>query len=113
MELNITKFNVVVAAISSCLQLDLDLCSSHCFGVVSVSVCPMHIYMHGNGRHACKMFSRHFSITVQRNHLRFGGVVGPNSDYLSRTLGPCSSFSFGIVSVLLSRFDAPFKCTAD
>ena len=45
--------------------------------------------------------------------MRFGGIVAPNSDYLKLTLGHCSSFSFGVVSVLLSRFDAPFKCTAD
>ena len=60
-----------------------------------------------------EMFPRHFSITVQRNHMRFGGIVAPNSDCLSLTLGPCSSFEFGVVSVLLSRFEAPFKCTAD
>ena len=60
-----------------------------------------------------EMFRRHFSITVQRNHMRFGGIVAPNSGYLSLTLGPCSSFGFGVVSVLFSRFDAPFKCTAD
>ena len=60
-----------------------------------------------------EMFRRHFSITVQRNHMRFGGIVAPNSACLSLTLGLYSSFSFGVVSVLLSRFDAPFKCTAD
>ena len=59
------------------------------------------------------MFRRHFSITVQRNHMRFGGIVAPNSVYLSLTLGPCSSFSFGVVSVLLSRFGSLFKCTVD
>ena len=60
-----------------------------------------------------KMFRRHFSITVQRNHMRFGGIVALNSGCLGLALGPCSSFGFGVVSVLLSRFDAPFKCTAD
>ena len=54
-----------------------------------------------------------FSITVQRNHMRFGGIVAPNSGCLSLTLGLCTSFSFGMVSVLLSRFDAPFKCTVN
>ena len=43
--------------------------------------------------------------------MRFGGIVAPNSGCLSLTLELCSSFSFGVVSVLLSRFDAPFKCT--
>ena len=33
---NTTKFGVVVAANGSCLQLDLGLCSSFSFGVVSV-----------------------------------------------------------------------------
>ena len=56
---------------------------------------------------------RRFSITVQRNDMRFGGIVAPNSSCLSLTLGPCSSFRFDVVSVLLSRFDTPFKCTAD
>ena len=60
-----------------------------------------------------EMFRRHFSITVQRNDMRFGGIVASSSGCLSLTLGPCSSFSFGLVSVLLSRFDAPFKCTAN
>ena len=60
-----------------------------------------------------KMFRRHFSITVQRNRMRFDGIVALNSGCSSLTLGPCSSFGFGVVSVLLSRFDAPFKCTAD
>ena len=60
-----------------------------------------------------EMFGWHFSITVQRNHMRFGGIVAPDSGCLSLTLGLCSSFSFGVVSVLSSRFDAPFKCTVN
>ena len=60
-----------------------------------------------------EMFRRYFSISVQQNHMKLGGVVAPNSGCLSLTLGLCSSFSFGVVSVLLSRFEAPFKCTAD
>ena len=55
----------------------------------------------------------HFSITVQRNDMRLGGIVAPKSGCLSLILGPCSSFSFGVVSVLLSRFGSLFKCTAD
>ena len=60
-----------------------------------------------------EMLRRHFSVIVKWNHLRFGGIVAPNSGWLSLTLGPFSTFGFGVVSVLLSRFDAPFKCTAD
>ena len=45
--------------------------------------------------------------------MRFGGIVAPNSGCLSLNFGLCSSFSFGVVSVLLSRFDAPFKCTVN
>ena len=45
--------------------------------------------------------------------MRFGGIVVPNSGCVSLTLGLCSPFSFGVVSVLLSRFDAPFKCTVN
>ena len=54
-----------------------------------------------------------FSVTVQRNDMRFGGIVAPKSGSLSLTLGPRSSFSFGVVSVLLSRFGSLFECTAD
>ena len=43
--------------------------------------------------------------------MRIGGIVAPNSGCLSITLELCSPFSFGVVSILLSRFDAPFKCT--
>ena len=60
-----------------------------------------------------EMFRRHFSITVQQNDMRFGGIVAPNSGCLSLTLGPCSSFNFDVVSVLLSRFDSLFKCTVN
>ena len=60
-----------------------------------------------------EMFRRHFSITVQRNHMRFDGIVAPNSGCLSLTLGLCSFFGFVVVNVLLSRFDAPFKCTVN
>ena len=45
--------------------------------------------------------------------MKFGGIVAPNSSCLSLTLGLCNSFSFGVMSVLLSRFDAPFKCTVN
>ena len=46
-----------------------------------------------------EMFSWHFSITVQRNHMRFGGIVAANSGCLCLTLRLYSSFSFGVVSV--------------
>ena len=49
-----------------------------------------------------------FSVTVQRNDMIFGGIVAPKSGCLSLTLGPCSSFIFGVVSVLLSRFGSLF-----
>ena len=45
--------------------------------------------------------------------MRFGGIVVPTSGSLSLTLEPCSSFGFGVVSVLLSRFDSLFKCTVN
>ena len=38
----------------------LDLCSSFSFDIVSVSLCPMHMYMHGKGRHACKCVGKCF-----------------------------------------------------
>ena len=61
MQRNTTKFGVVVVANSSCLHLDLDLCSSFSFDVVSVSLCRMHnMYMHGKGRRACKCVGKCF-----------------------------------------------------
>ena len=54
------KFGVVVVANSSCLHLDLGLCSSFSFNVVSVSLCPMHMDMHGKGRHTCKCVGKCF-----------------------------------------------------
>ena len=53
------------------------------------------------------------SVTVQRNDMIVGGIVAPKSGYLRLTLVPCSSFSFGVVSVLLSRFDSLFECTVN
>ena len=40
MQQNTTIFGVVVAANSSYLHLDLDLCSSFSFGIVTVSLFP-------------------------------------------------------------------------
>ena len=60
-----------------------------------------------------EIFRWHFSITVQRNHMRFGGIVAPNSGCLRLSLGLCSLFTFGVGSLLLHRFDGPFKCTVD
>ena len=54
-----------------------------------------------------------FSITVQRNRMKFGVKVATNSDCVSLSLGLCSLFTFGVGSLLLHRFDAPFKCTVD
>ena len=47
----------------------------------------------------------HKLITVQRNDMRFGGIVAPRSG--------CLYLTFGVVSVLLSRFGSLFKCTTD
>ena len=48
------------------------------------------------------------SVAVKRNDMRFGGIVVPKRHCFRLTLGLCSSFSFVLVSVLLSRFHAPF-----
>ena len=71
------------------------------------------MYRDGRGSHACKLFRQYFSITVQQIRMKFGGIVVASSGSLSVTLGHCSSFSFGEVSVLLSRFDFLFKCTVN
>ena len=45
--------------------------------------------------------------------MKFGVNVATNSDCVSLSLGLCRLFTFGIGSLLLHRFDAPFKCTVD
>ena len=54
-----------------------------------------------------------FSVTMERNEMKFGGIIAPNSGSLNLNWGPCSSCGFGVVNVLLSRFDVLFKCSAD
>ena len=51
MQRNTTKYGVVVVANSSCLHLDLDLCSSFSFDVVSLScvcTCLVKVVMHAS-----------------------------------------------------------------
>ena len=50
---------------------------------------------------------------MQQKTMKFGVVIAANSSCLHLDLDVSSSFRFDVVSVLLSRFDAPFKCTAD
>ena len=45
--------------------------------------------------------------------MKFGVNVAINSDCVSISLGLCSLFTFGVGSLLLHRFGAPFKCTVD
>ena len=45
--------------------------------------------------------------------MKFGVNVATNSDCVSLILGLCSLFTFGVGSLLLHRFDAPFKFTVD
>ena len=45
--------------------------------------------------------------------MRFGVTVAPSSGCVGLTLGACSYFSFGVVTILLSKFDLPFKCTVN
>ena len=60
-----------------------------------------------------KRFCWHFSVTIQRNCMKLGVFVAANSGRLRISLDLCSSFSFGVVSILLLRFWSPFKCTVD
>ena len=46
-------------------------------------------------------FSWRFSITVQRNRMKFSVNVATNSDCVSLSLGLCSLFAFGVGSLLL------------
>ena len=45
--------------------------------------------------------------------MKLGVLVAANCDSLCISMGLCSSFSFGVVSILLLRFGSPFKCTVD
>ena len=45
--------------------------------------------------------------------MKFRVKVATNSDCVGLSLGLCSLFTFGVGSLLLDRFDAPFICTVD
>ena len=45
--------------------------------------------------------------------MKLGVLVAGNSGSLCISLELCSSFSFGVVSILLLRFRSLFKCTVD
>ena len=45
--------------------------------------------------------------------MKLGVLVVGSSGSLCISLGLCSSFSFGVVSILLLGFCSPFKCTAE
>ena len=45
--------------------------------------------------------------------MKFGVNVATNSDCVSLSLRLCNLFTFGVGSLFLHRFDAPFKCTVD
>ena len=73
---------------------------------------------YGKGRHIIHVpvlyiyANIYYSIFVQRNRFKFAGHIAPHSGSFGLSLWHCSSFSFGIEKVLVSRFDSPFKCTA-
>ena len=45
--------------------------------------------------------------------MKLGVLVAGSSGSLGISMGLFSSFSFGVVSILLLRFCSPFKCTVD
>ena len=45
--------------------------------------------------------------------MQLGVLVAGSSGSLCISMGLCSSFSFGVVSILLLRFQSPFKCAVD
>ena len=47
----------------------------------------------------------HYSITVQRNHIKLGVHIAPDSSSLSLSLWHCSSFDFVVENDLVPRFD--------
>ena len=61
----------------------------------------------------CENISALFSTTVQRNCIKFGSLITPDSDSFSLTLHHCSSFSFGIANVYNHQISSPFKRTVD
>ena len=67
MQRNTTQFGVVAVANSSCMHLDLDLCSSFSYDVVSVLFCPMQMYMLGK-RSSCMQVCGNVSMTFLHNH---------------------------------------------
>ena len=45
--------------------------------------------------------------------MKLGVLVAGSSGSLCIGMGLCSSFRFGVVSILFLRFCSPFKCTVD
>ena len=64
--------------------------------------------------HTCTSLvcATYYSISVQRNRFKFGVHIAPYGGSLGLSLWHCSSFSFDIEEVLVSKFDVLFKCTA-
>ena len=78
------------------------------------------MFVCGKGRHTYMyMYASvwkhydYYSITVQRNRMKFTVHRGPSNVNLGLSLWHCSSFGFGIENVLVSRSDPPFKCAVD
>ena len=67
--------------------------------------------MYGKGCHPYTCMQNNFSIAVHRICMKFGVLIAANSGCLSLVLWHCSSFSFSIENVLVSRFVPHSKCT--
>ena len=69
------------------------------------------MYTHGKGRPYTLVC--YFSITAQRNRIKLGTPIAPDSGYLNLILWHCSSFKFSAENILVFRFTPQFKCTVD
>ena len=61
----------------------------------------------------CVCAKSNYSKTVQQTHVKFRLRIAPYSASLSPGLWHCSSLSFGVKNVLVSKLEPLFKYTAD
>ena len=90
---NYMEFGVIEASISVSVRLNLGLCILFGFGVISVSLWP---HANGKGRPYTRVCANsYFSITAQRDRIKLGRLVAPDSGCLHPISWHCSSFRIG------------------
>ena len=88
-ELDLLKPHKAVTGFDLWVQLYLKVCL-----LIAIVCMQLYVYGKGKGRHTDMLLmgiSSHFSITTQRNRMRFGMNIAPHSGCLGLVLRLCSS----------------------